>query len=99
MCAETVWRQWGMPPAVLPDAFLVRDVKVLHILPPADTKPHELSEFARECTRGFIYPSLCSLGGSSGKVLLQSLSYARTVLTASISTDRGTKLGITLSKL
>jgi uncharacterized protein (DUF488 family) len=56
MCAEAVW--WQCHRRLLSDALLVRGVPVLHILPPAALKPHELSEFAREVDGQVIYPGL-----------------------------------------
>jgi uncharacterized protein (DUF488 family) len=56
MCAEAVW--WQCHRRLLADALLVRGVPVLHILPAAAPKAHELSEFAREHEGEVIYPGL-----------------------------------------
>jgi uncharacterized protein (DUF488 family) len=56
MCAEAVW--WQCHRRLLADALLVRGVPVVHILPGAAPKAHELSEFAREHEGEVIYPGL-----------------------------------------
>jgi uncharacterized protein (DUF488 family) len=56
LCAEAVW--WQCHRRLLADALVVRGIPVRHILSPAEPKPHELSEFAREEGGGVIYPGL-----------------------------------------
>lgn len=56
MCAEAVW--WRCHRRLLADALFVRGVRVLHILPSAEPKPHEVSDFGREHGGGVIYPGL-----------------------------------------
>lgn len=56
MCAEAVW--WQCHRQLLADALLVRGVPVRHILPGAEPKVHQLSQFARVDAGGVTYPGL-----------------------------------------
>ena len=56
MCAEAVW--WQCHRQLLADALLVRGVPVRHILPGAEPKVHQLSQFARVDAEGVTYPGL-----------------------------------------
>lgn len=56
MCAEAVW--WQCHRRLLADALLARGIEVWHVLPPAEPKPHELSEFARVADERVTYPGL-----------------------------------------
>jgi uncharacterized protein (DUF488 family) len=56
MCAEAVW--WQCHRRLLSDFLVVRGIPVLHVIPGAPAKPHELSEFARVEGSVVTYPGL-----------------------------------------
>jgi uncharacterized protein (DUF488 family) len=56
MCAEALW--WRCHRQLLADALLVRGVPVRHIVPGAEPKVHQLSQFARVDAGGVTYPGL-----------------------------------------
>jgi uncharacterized protein (DUF488 family) len=55
MCAEAV--PWRCHRGLLSDALLVRGVRVVHILSPAKTQVHELTEFAKVHGGRITYPA------------------------------------------
>jgi uncharacterized protein (DUF488 family) len=56
MCAEAMW--WQCHRRLLSDALLARGVSVCHIFPNAESKPHDMSEFARVDGQKVAYPGL-----------------------------------------
>ncbi len=56
MCAEAV--PWRCHRSLIADALLVNQWEVYHILSRADTKPHQLTSFARITDKQLWYPKL-----------------------------------------
>jgi uncharacterized protein (DUF488 family) len=56
MCAERLW--WQCHRRLLADALAVRGWRVLHLLEPGKTTPHELTPWARVEDGALVYPAL-----------------------------------------
>jgi uncharacterized protein (DUF488 family) len=57
LCAERLW--WQCHRRLLADLFHVRGWRVVHLLEPDKSMPHELTPWARPEGDGLTYPALC----------------------------------------